>query len=47
MGLDLHEHGAFAYPDMAFLGNDGTPKSLEEIRRTKGIPNAAPGLGAD
>src|SRR5579859_1747022 len=35
-GLDLHEHGASAYPEYALLGNDGTPKTLEEAKAAKG-----------
>ena len=30
-GLDLFEHGAPAYPEYMLTGNDGTPKSLEDI----------------
>lgn len=29
LGLDLHEHGATAYPEFMHLMNDGTPKSVE------------------
>src|SRR5579859_2413924 len=36
VGLDLHEHGASAYPEYALLGNDGTPKTLEEAKAAKG-----------
>jgi Amt family ammonium transporter len=31
-GLDLHEHGAPAYPEYMVTGNDGTPKSVSEIK---------------
>jgi len=30
-GLDLHEHGVAAYPEYVMHGNDGTPKSLEDL----------------
>jgi ammonium transporter, Amt family len=31
-GLDIHEHGAPAYAEYVLMGNDGTPKSLEELQ---------------
>jgi ammonium transporter, Amt family len=31
-GLDLHEHGVAAYPEYVTHGNDGTPKSLKEVK---------------
>lgn len=31
-GLDLHEHGASAYPEYVLHGKDGTPKSVEEVK---------------
>ena len=34
-GLDLSEHGAAAYPEYALNGNDGTPKSIEEVKKPK------------
>ena len=46
-GLDIHEHGASAYPEYAFKGNDGTPRSLEEVKsKVKGTglaPSASAG----
>lgn len=46
-GLDIHEHGASAYPEYAFKGNDGTPRSLDEIKsKVKGTglaPSASAG----
>jgi len=32
-GLDIHEHGASAYPEYVHNGNDGTPKSLADIKK--------------
>jgi ammonium transporter, Amt family len=32
-GLDIHEHGASAYPEYVLNGNDGTPKSLADIKK--------------
>jgi len=29
-GLDLHEHGAVAYPEYMMEMNDGTPKTLTD-----------------
>src|SRR5262249_44947799 len=42
-GLDIHEHGASAYPEYVLTGNDGTPKSLDEAKagRTVGAVSAA------
>jgi len=34
-GLDLHEHGARAYPEYILKDNDGTPKSVEEASALK------------
>ena len=31
-GLDLHEHGAVAYPEYMMDMNDGTPKTLEDVK---------------
>jgi len=46
-GLDIHEHGASAYPEYAFKGNDGTPRTLEEAKvKAKGTglaPSASAG----
>src|SRR5258708_15320798 len=46
-GLDLSEHGVTAYPEFEKMGNDGTPKTLEEAKALKAgkVPNAvgAPG----
>jgi Amt family ammonium transporter len=35
-GLDLHEHGATAYPEFAMLDNHGTPKSVDDLKTTRG-----------
>ncbi len=35
-GLDLHEHGTAAYPEFVMHGNDGTPKSLDDLKQTRG-----------
>lgn len=40
-GLDLHEHGTSAYPEFVMHGNDGTPKSLKDI---KGMAAASIGM---
>lgn len=32
-GLDRHEHGVPAYPEFVVNGNDGTPRSLDELER--------------
>lgn len=41
-GLDVHEHGTAAYPEYVVHGNDGTPKSLKEVKGLKGaVPEAA------
>jgi ammonium transporter, Amt family len=43
-GLDVHEHGAAAYPEYVVNGNDGTPKSLKEVKGLKGaVPEASAG----
>jgi Amt family ammonium transporter len=46
-GLDLHEHGAAAYPEYVLSGNDGTPKTLEEAKKVQGarIGGAVPASG--
>ena len=31
-GLDVHEHGTAAYPEFNVHGNDGTPKSLADVK---------------
>jgi hypothetical protein len=46
VGLDLHEHGAAAYPEFALTGMDGTPKSLEEAKKAKGGAVASPAAAA-
>ena len=33
-GLDLEEHGASAYPEYVLNGDDGTPKTLEDAKRS-------------
>ncbi len=40
-GLDLHEHGAHAYPEYVFKGADGTPKSLEDLKKPGVVPGGA------
>ena len=44
-GLDIHEHGASAYPEYVLTGNDGTPKTLEDAKsgHMVGVPSAASG----
>jgi ammonium transporter, Amt family len=44
-GLDIHEHGASAYPEYVMNPNDGTPKSLADIKEPgmAGVPSAAAG----
>jgi len=43
-GLDVHEHGTAAYPEYVVHGNDGTPKSLQEVKGLKGaVPEASAG----
>jgi hypothetical protein len=37
-GLDLTEHGAAAYPEYIVVGNDGTPRSLEEANNRGYVP---------
>jgi len=46
-GLDLHEHGAVAYPEYVMHGNDGTPKSLEDLRTVPSgrVPSMSPTPG--
>lgn len=46
-GLDLHEHGAAAYPEYVMHGNDGTPKSLEDVRTVPSgrVPSMSPTPG--
>src|SRR5450432_2331258 len=47
-GLDLSEHGATAYPEFAKMGNDGSPKTLEEANAMKaGKPKNAVGAPGD
>jgi Amt family ammonium transporter len=45
-GLDLAEHGASAYPEYVLNGNDGTPKSLDDLKGV-GVPVRAPGAAGD
>jgi Amt family ammonium transporter len=42
-GLDIHEHGTMAYPEFTLHGNDGTPKSLDDV---KAAVRASKGLSA-
>ncbi len=44
-GMDKHEHGAMAYPEYVYNGNDGTPKSLDDLKRGPAIPRGAPAVG--
>jgi Amt family ammonium transporter len=46
-GLDLHEHGAAAYPEYVMQSNDGTPKSLEDLRPVPSgrVPSMTPTPG--
>jgi Amt family ammonium transporter len=41
-GLDLHEHGVMAYPEFIHNLNDGTPKSVEEVKKPSYSPMPAP-----
>lgn len=43
-GMDLHEHGAPAYPEYVLHGNDGTPKS-EEVK-AHGLAGAVGAMAA-
>ncbi|MFN8419360.1 MAG: ammonium transporter [Anaerolineae bacterium] len=45
-GLDLHEHGAAAYPEYVHNGNDGTPKTVEEAKRVLAGAKIAPAASA-
>ena len=43
-GLDLHEHGFPAYPEYVVTGDDGCPKSIDDVpigRRTLARPSKA------
>jgi hypothetical protein len=35
MALIIHEHGVPAYPEHVLTGQDGTPKSVEEVKVLK------------
>ena len=40
-GLDLHEHGFPAYPEYVVTGDDGAPKTIDDVpigRRTLARP---------
>ena len=40
-GLDIHEHGFPAYPEYVVTGDDGAPKTIDEVpigRRTFSLP---------
>ena len=40
-GLDIHEHGFPAYPEYVVTGNDGCPKTIDDVpigRRTLAKP---------
>jgi ammonium transporter, Amt family len=45
-GLDIAEHGAAAYPEYVLNGNDGTPKSLDDLKGV-GARVRAPGAAGD
>jgi hypothetical protein len=41
-GLDIHEHGFPAYPEYVVTGNDGCPKTIDDVpigRRTLARPS--------
>jgi Amt family ammonium transporter len=40
-GIDVHEHGSPAYPEYVLTGNDGTPKSLEDILPRGAVASAS------
>ena len=43
-GLDIHEHGFPAYPEYVVTGDDGCPKTIDEVpigRRTLARPSKA------
>ncbi len=44
-GLDLHEHGTVAYPEYMMNPNDGTPKSIEEVKKPGLVGKASPATG--
>jgi ammonium transporter, Amt family len=44
-GLDIHEHGTAAYPEYVLVGNDGTPKSIEEVKKMRSVVTAPAGAG--
>jgi Amt family ammonium transporter len=41
-GLDLHEHDVIAYPEIVLKGNDGTPKSLHDLKGALGGVRVVP-----
>ena len=43
MGMDLNEHGAMAYPEYVLNPDDGTPKTLEDLKQ--GASKRAPAVG--
>jgi Amt family ammonium transporter len=45
-GLDLHEHGAAAYPEYVVHGKDGTPRSLKEVQSPRGLAAGVAELSA-
>ncbi|HVU12904.1 MAG TPA: ammonium transporter [Phototrophicaceae bacterium] len=44
-GMDLNEHGVLAYPEYVLNPDDGTPKTLEEIKHPKVAGATAAGGG--
>jgi Amt family ammonium transporter len=45
-GLDLHEHGATAYPEYLLHGKDGTPRTATEAPMLQRSPRSAAGAAA-
>jgi len=45
-GLDMHEHGTWAYPEFVTHGKDGTPRSMEEAKKLAPSGMAMPSASA-
>jgi Amt family ammonium transporter len=45
IGLDKYEHGASAYPEYVLSGDDGTPKTLDEVKRGAVVKGAVAASG--
>jgi ammonium transporter, Amt family len=45
-GLDLHEHGAVAYPEYVLSGKDGTPRTLADMPALQHSPRSTAGAAA-